>query len=214
MIRIAVANVKGGTGKSTVATHLAVHFAAQGFSTQILDLDRQRAASAWGVRRDASLPPVEVVEMDPDDLSARPNAAYVVYDVPPGLRGKPLRRIVSVSDIVVVPMLPSVFDEAGTDRLNDLIDEQEGVVSGRVPVALVGNRVRRGSVAERRLSGFAEELGRPLVTTISDAQLYGQLAAVGQTVFDMPAHKVRSALREWAGLTDFVRARISENAED
>ncbi len=49
---------KGGTGKSTIATHLAVCAARDGKAVALFDIDPQAAAAKWSERRTAEGPPV------------------------------------------------------------------------------------------------------------------------------------------------------------
>jgi chromosome partitioning protein len=51
---ITLAQQKGGAGKTTVATHLAVAFALSGSSAAILDVDPQGSLGEWFERREAS----------------------------------------------------------------------------------------------------------------------------------------------------------------
>jgi chromosome partitioning protein len=44
---IAVGNLKGGTGKSTIAVNLACRMAEMGRSVALIDADPQGTAAAW-----------------------------------------------------------------------------------------------------------------------------------------------------------------------
>jgi chromosome partitioning protein len=53
---ISVSNFKGGVGKSTIATHLAQHFAMQGYRTLLVDCDSQASTTMmFGIRPDVDL---------------------------------------------------------------------------------------------------------------------------------------------------------------
>ena len=51
MFTIAVANTKGGAGKTTLATTLAAHYAGRGLQTALGDLDLQQSSLGWLRRR-------------------------------------------------------------------------------------------------------------------------------------------------------------------
>ena len=55
---IAIINAKGGVGKTTVSTHLAVAAERLGLVTAILDLDPQPSSTLWKDQRSASSPAV------------------------------------------------------------------------------------------------------------------------------------------------------------
>ena len=59
--KILVVNSKGGSGKTTIATNLAVAFANQGLKVSLLDCDRQASCLHWAEERNAQAPKVTTV---------------------------------------------------------------------------------------------------------------------------------------------------------
>ena len=54
MFTIALIAQKGGTGKTTLAVHVAADFEIAGDSAALVDLDPQASAALWGDRRGRS----------------------------------------------------------------------------------------------------------------------------------------------------------------
>ena len=108
---ILVANSKGGSGKSTVATHLAAYYAGQGERVLLADADRQLSALAWLSRRPDSVSRITGREWAIGDEDRIPKGEGVmVLDSPANLHGKKLTALLRLADQVVVPVQPSPFD--------------------------------------------------------------------------------------------------------
>lgn len=75
MQTLALVCQKGGSGKTTLAIHLAMEGAAQGLRTLILDLDPQASAARWGDRRKSGAIDVDVTVDSPGRLDAALQAA-------------------------------------------------------------------------------------------------------------------------------------------
>lgn len=204
MFVIAIANMKGGCGKTTIATHLAARLARLGAAPTLLDLDRQGAASEWAQRRPSGLPAIRARRGDLDDLELPKDAPCVVIDVPAGPRRKGLEAVVKAADLLLVPVTASAFDLDGTRRFLEVALELKPVRKGRRPLALVANRLRARAPDLAAFEAALAALGPPVVAHLADSQHYVNAAQSGVTVFDLPAWRVKDRLAEWAPLAALV----------
>ena len=113
-LRIAVANQKGGTGKTTLAVNLAAGLHRRG-TTVLLDADPQGSATNWAGAggADGDLPPVRglaAAEVGAAMGKAAGSCRYVLVDCPPHLQSDTLRRVVEWVDLVLIPVQPSPLD--------------------------------------------------------------------------------------------------------
>src|SRR6185312_3707467 len=119
----AVANPKGGSGKTTVAIILAGEFAKHGYSAAIVDADPQGSSYQWhasSVARGLSPQGVDLVRA-PDEI----NLAQTIdrldgYDVvvidTPGYYGDVLIQSALRADLVVLPCKVHTFDASQVVR--------------------------------------------------------------------------------------------------
>jgi chromosome partitioning protein len=82
---IAVANQKGGTGKSSCAVHL-LHWCSQKGNTLLIDADSQESSTRWIQGRNYN----SLVERDPEELfelaqEQADNYQYLIIDCPGSL---------------------------------------------------------------------------------------------------------------------------------
>ena len=205
MLRVLVTNIKGGCGKTTIATNLAAAFAEGGFATGLAEVDRQRsslilARAARRPRASRSMPldwRKEVGET-PSDLQR------LIIDAPANLRMRHVDELIRAADLVVVPVLASVFDESSTERFLAKLEELKPIRKGKKSVALVANRLRPRSKAAQRLETFLDRLGQPIAARLSDRAIYGELAVQGLSVFDVDGHLVRPVRDEWRPLLQAI----------
>ena len=203
---IAVANPKGGVGKSTLATQLAGWLARQGHAVMLGDLDRQQSSRQWLGLRPASLPPIAGWEVQDGTLVRPPKGCtHAVIDTPAGLRGRRLDALLKVADVVLVPLQPSLFDIQATHAF--LATLREHPRRARLALGLVGMRVKDHTIAHERLQEFVATLPAPMVATLRDTQNYVHLAAHGLTLWDVAPGRVERDLAQWAPLQGWLAAQ-------
>lgn len=197
---IAIANPKGGVGKSTLATNLAGALAWQGHAVMLGDLDRQQSARQWLGLRPPGLPAITGWEVRESTGQVRPpkGTTHVVVDTPAGLHGKKLQALLGLADLILVPMQPSLFDIQATHAF--LAELKEHPKAAKVRVGLVGMRVKDHTIAQERLQEFVATLPAPMVAAIRDTQNYVHLAAHGLTLWDVAPSRVERDLAQWEPL--------------
>jgi chromosome partitioning protein len=207
MLTVLVANTKGGCGKTTVATQLAAAFASIGHAVTLADVDRQRSSLGWTGRRPSGRPAVAGLDWV-KDLGKPPGDGRLVIDAPAAMKMKQVEELVKLADLVLLPVLPSVFDEAATERFLARLDEVKRVRKSRTAVAVVGNRVRPNTLAARRLDDYLAGVGQRALARLRDSALYPDTAARGLSLFDLPAKRGVAAREDWAPLLEAIEGRM------
>ena len=204
MLTVLITNTKGGCGKTTIATNLAGAFATAGFRTVLADCDRQRAGCGWVSRRPQAAAAVGSADWAKGVAPLPVKTERVVIDAAAGLRRRQVEELVRLADIVVLPVLPSVFDENTTRRFLGLLDKLKPIRKDKRAVAVVGNRVRARTKSAERLDGFLAGIGQRAVTRLRDTQLYPTAALAGLSLFDMGTRRADDFLQDWRPLLSFI----------
>jgi chromosome partitioning protein len=202
---IAVANPKGGVGKSTLATHVAGCLAAAGHAVMLGDVDRQQSSRQWLALRPPGLPTISSWDVSPDDIVRPPRGVtHVVLDTPAGLRGKRLDAVLRITDRMLIPLQPSLFDIQATHAFVQALKATRR--GADIRFGLVGMRVREHTRANEQLHQYLSTLPVPVVGWLRDTQNYVQLAAHGLTLWDLPPGRVERDLAQWEPLRAWLLA--------
>ncbi len=207
MLTVLVANTKGGCGKTTTATHLAAAFAGAGLTTALADCDRQRSSLHWLEARPELAAPVRGLDWVKGP-SKTPKVDRLVVDAPAAMRFGGIEDLIKAADVIVVPMLPSVFDEHSTAQLLAKVEELKPIRKGRKALGLVANRLRTRSKATARLERFAAALDHEVVARIPDRAVYADVALDGLSVFDLKGTRGATLRSDWLPVVRFVEAQI------
>ncbi|MEO7251933.1 MAG: ParA family protein [Arenimonas sp.] len=207
MRTVLVASSKGGAGKTTIATNLAAHFALDGKHTVLIDADRQKSSTHWAEKRAGmatAVLPVDGTRRGWDRLLPA-DIQRAVVDAPAGAMGDDLEAFLERADAVLVPVNPSMIDlEATVTFLNSLATHAR-VKKGKLPVGLVGNRLKPWTNASQQAMGQLQSWPYPLVAQLRDTQAYVLMVALGKSVFDYHSEQIRSHQDDWAPLLKWLK---------
>src|SRR3954467_4915007 len=114
-LTIAVSNLKGGVGRSTVSLNLATCLHRAGHKTLIVDADPQATCRTWSAKASElghEGPPVVGIEgksLRRDLARVSDGFDVVVIDSPPRM-GVEARAAMLASDAVILPVTPGAAD--------------------------------------------------------------------------------------------------------
>ena len=183
---IAVLNQKGGSGKTTIATHLARALQLTGADVLLVDSDPQGSARDWAaVREDQPLTVVGIDRPTIDrDLKQVARKDFVVIDGAPQAADLAVSAI-KAADFVLIPVQPSPYDIWATADLVELVKQRIEVTDGRLQAAFVVSRAIKGTRIGGEVTEALVGYGLPVLETrITQRVSYPGTAAVGSTVMD------------------------------
>lgn len=215
--RILIINGKGGCGKTTIATNLAVAYASQGFNVSLVDNDPQASSTYWCDQRDSALPPISIVashrranmyETQTFHNRIPQHTDRIIVDGHSNARDRDLETLLKQADVILVPLLPSSIDiRAGGRFIAELLTHRAYRDSPR-PVGVIANRVQPNTETHAKLQHFLGCLDVPSVATFRDSPVYAEAAEVGKGIVDM--RDCRAARKEapvWSELVRWIDAQ-------
>ena len=194
---------KGGGGKTTIGTGLAVEAARSGLATLIIDLDPQANAANWKDRREADNPAVVAApasRIRPTLEAARNHGAqFVVLDTPAKSDSAALDAA-RVADFVLIPVWPQIYHLETLPAIKDLLR-----VAGDAPAYVVLNALHPQATrqADEAKAMIADIYGLKVCHVhLCDRAVYADVPAVGKSAQEIDPHG--KAADELARLYAFV----------
>jgi chromosome partitioning protein len=204
MYVIAVSSQKGGSGKTTIAAHLAVQAGAAGHGPVVLiDTDPQGSLAEWWHARTNDTPALATVK--PEELATNLaelrsyGTAIAIIDTPPALTGS-IEQVIAMADLVLIPVRPSPHDLRAAGGTVELVRRAE-----KPFLFVVNSASPRASITAQAVAALSEH-GRVAPVILYQRTEYAASMIDGRTVTET-AGSGRSA-QEIAELWRCVYAQI------
>ena len=198
-MKIAISNLKGGVGKSTISQNLAVCFAHMGFKTCLVDTDTNQNSLAWSGVRPDSLPSITVVgATDTKALGKTVDNLHkdyevVIIDGTPSL-SEMTTRIIIAADLLIIPILPSAHDFRAMQPFFERY-AQAKEFRGDIPAFFLINQFSPAANVYKRMSEAIKNLEiEVLETVIHRRAAYAETAIDGKGVYESPDVKARDEM--------------------
>ena len=136
-------------------------------------------------------------------------SGLVILDTPGGLHGFDLARMVMFADIILMPVCGSAFDRESAADCHAELMALPRVANGKCKLACIGMRLDTRTRAPQVLQEWAAGLGLPFLGVLRESQTYVQCLERGMTLFDLPAERVPTDLRQWKPILDWLQPLLA-----
>ena len=201
---LTIASRKGGSGKTTLAGHIAVQAELDGDGhVGLIDVDPQGSLADWWNAR-ASATPVYVqtaVTRLRDDIERMRSLdlELLVLDTPPALTHE-VEEIVSISDLILIPARPSPHDLRSVGATVAMVEHL-----GKPLVFVVNGAAPRARITREAVQVLSQH--GPMAPTIVHQRVDFAASMIdGRTVMEL-SPKSRSS-EEIASLWTYLKGRL------
>jgi len=187
---IAVAQRKGGAGKTTVAISIAAELCRRGKDVALVDSDPQRSAFQWAKLGAPKFPIYEITlsNQNVTDWFRELNHVAAKHDcviVDTAASEHALTTSIGTASLVLIPCTPSGLDFEATVQTLEIIATIRARRQGHPVLILVPNRVDARTLEGRQIVDELTGFGEIVSPAIGDRSAFVRAFSAGQSVADM-----------------------------
>ena len=202
---ISFLNQKGGVGKTTISTNLAVSLYLDNQKILLVDSDPQGSLRDWNEANEGKIIPV--IGLDRETLAKDIEGVKSGYDIiiidGAPQSSKLVAAAIKVSHFVIIPVTPSPYDVWACSDLIEIIKARQEVANGNPICRFLISRSRKGTNLSddiiEALSGYEIPV---LESRTTHREVYAKTASEGLTVHH--ALKAEDAIKEITNLKNEI----------
>lgn len=214
---VVVGGVKGGTGKTTLATNLAVMKSMNGSKVLLVDADEQRSTTIWANQRAVMQIPTPWVTIQLTDKAVyyevdkmRKDYDDIIIDVG-GRETRSLRAAIGIADLFIIPFKPRSLDIWTLGDIKTLIAEMKPANPKLKCLAVINQADTRGADNEDTLEILQDcEDIECFPSLICMRKSFANAASDGLGIFEME-NIDKKAVQEMQALYDFIYNKCTTN---
>jgi len=209
MKKIAIANIKGGCGKTTIATNFSCLTAGENKKTILIDADTQGSSMKFRAERPEIAPQFQAVSIlqntihkDINDFSSE----FVFIDAG-GRDNEIFRSALMAVDSIIIPITPSQYDIWSSENTFKMVKEIKYMYEEikEIKVAIVLNMVIAGTSLSKEAEEVMDEYIKTYDLHLFNNVLYSRVAykesvSEGLGVTEMKGEKYKKASDEMMSL--------------
>lgn len=209
MKKIAIANIKGGCGKTTLATNLSCLCAMEGKRVVLIDADIQASSMKFRQQRPDNAASIQAVSILTNTIHKDINsftADYVFMDVG-GRDSDVFRSALMAADAIIIPITPSQYDIWSSEDTFKIVREVQTIFEEIRPIkaAISLNQVIAGTSLSKEVQAVLDEYMKTFSLHLFETYLFSRVAykesvSEGLSVCEMKGEKYQKAADEMTKL--------------
>jgi chromosome partitioning protein len=204
---LAITSRKGGSGKTTLAGHIAVQAELSGAGpVAVVDTDPQGSLADWWNARSADTPVFARTSLmglaeDIEDMRSF-GIKLLVIDTPPAITST-IGDVIQVADLVVVPARPSPHDLRAAGATVELVERL-----GKPLVFVINGAAPRAKITSEAVIALSQH-GRLAPAIIHQRTDFAASMIDGRTVMELPGRS--KSADEIALLWEYLAGRLNQS---